>query len=120
MKLNSKFKNIDYSENLVRYAKEKLQSLEKFQMKEIKLNMTVYKKGAFKFVNLNVLSSEKSYKSTGKSNDFYVSIDLAMSKLQRQMHKKKAKMKNHKNTGLRKLDYQKQFNANEEEYNKAG
>lgn len=103
MKLDSRFKNIDYSESLVDYAQEKLQALQKHQMKEINLHMTVYRKGHYKLVDLNVLSSETSYKSTGRSDDFYVSIDLAMAKIKKQMHKKKAKIKNHKNMSLAKL-----------------
>ena len=96
MRVDCKFKNLDYSQNLVEYAEERIERIQKFQLNDVDLHITVYKQKHRKCVDVSILGSENNYKATGKSNDYYVSLDLAFNKLKTQMRKKKAKVQSYR------------------------
>ena len=96
MRVDCKFKNLDYSESLVSYAEERLEGIQKFQLKSVDVHITVYKMKHIKCVDISILGSHNTYKATGKSDDFYTSLDRAFNKIKTQMRKKKAKVQNYR------------------------
>jgi len=100
MKYDVKFKSIDYSQGLVEYVQEKFEKLIKFEIKPLTVHVTLSHQRHERIADVYIHGLNGNFRAQGKSDSLYVSLDLCLKKLTRQMEKEKAKIKNHRNEGL--------------------
>lgn len=96
MKLDCKFKNLDWSESLVDYARTKFEKLAKVELKPLKVHMFVSAERHKKMVEVCIHAYDATYRAQAYSDDFYESVDKAFQKLKSQLVKKKNKMQKHR------------------------
>lgn len=95
------FKNLDTSDHLKSYVSTKLDRLDKLldNPAEAHVVLTVEKIRHIAEIRLN--GDRLNIVCREDSSDMYSSIDLALDKLEKQLKKQKAKIKNHRQGGLR-------------------
>lgn len=97
MKVDFTFKHVDSSEALMQYAQERLEKIEKFELKPMDVKFTVSKQDHECIVEVSVLEGRRKFRAEGSSDDFYRSVEMVVNKLTRQLSKDKSRVKNHKN-----------------------
>lgn len=102
MKSNFTFKHLDHSQSLMTYTKDKIDEIGKFLLKEGSCNV-YYSKMKHEFVvEFSINTKEKFFKATASAPDIYVSVDLAIDKLEKQFLKTNKINKDHKKFDLSK------------------
>ena len=96
MKVDFTFKHVDISDSLMQYATERLEKLEKFELKPMDVHFTVSMLKHECIVEVSVLEGRRKFKAEGNSDDFYRSVEMCINKLWRQMSKDKRRLKGHK------------------------
>jgi putative sigma-54 modulation protein len=97
MKVDFTFKHVDSSEALMEYAHERLDKIEKFELKPMEVHFTISMLKHECIVEVGVIEGRRKFKAEGVSNDFYRSLEMCVNKLHRQLSKDKRRMKGHKN-----------------------
>lgn len=97
MKVDFTFKHVDSSEALMEYAQERLDKIEKFELKPMEVHFTVSMQKHECMVEVSVIEGRRKFKAEGVSNDFYRSMEMCVNKLHRQLSKDKRRIKGHKN-----------------------
>ncbi len=97
MKVDFTFKHVDTSESLMQYAQERLEKIEKFELKPMDIHFIVSMLKHECIVEVHVEEGRRKFKATGVSNDFYRSVEMVVNKLSRQLSKDKRRLKSHKN-----------------------
>jgi putative sigma-54 modulation protein len=95
MKFDIKFKSIDFSQGIVDYVEEKFEKLLKFEMKPLTIHVTLSHQRHERLADVYIHGLNNKFRAQGKSDSLFVSLDLCLKKLLRQMEKEKAKIKNH-------------------------
>tara|TARA_B100000749_G_scaffold28537_1_gene20035 strand:- start:25287 stop:25664 length:378 start_codon:yes stop_codon:yes gene_type:complete len=99
MKIDCKFKSIDHSQSLVSYIEEKMEKLDKYEMKPEKVQVTFRTSGHKKVAECCIQHSHEFLRAKATSDDFYEAVDKMVQKLKTQMAKRKKKVQNHKRFG---------------------
>ena len=97
MRLICKFKSLDWSQSLVEYAEDRFMKIGKFEMKPVRVHMTISKEGRMPCTEVIIHGSDSVVHAKAKSDDFYASVDMCLAKVIAQMAKKKSKIQRHKN-----------------------
>jgi putative sigma-54 modulation protein len=100
MKITISFKNLKHTPALDLRIKEKSAHLNKFFEEEsTRINWVCYVKEGVHYAEVSLHGLHKDYHATAKADNLYKTFDLAVSKLEKQLAKKKDKVKNklHKN-----------------------
>lgn len=98
MKVEFTFKHVDSSEALQAYALERIERIEKFELKPMEIQFTVSMQSRHEcIVEVNVLEGRRKFKAEAVSDDFYRSVEMVVNKLSRQLSKDKSRVKHHKN-----------------------
>ena len=95
MKFDVKFKSIDYSEPLANYVEERFEKLAKFEIKQVTVHVTFSEERHSRRADVYVKGMNGSFRAKGDSDSFYVSLDLCLKKLARQMEREKSRIKEH-------------------------
>ena len=96
MHLKYKFKNLKNSKELTEYIHDRMDKLQKYEMKPVSITVTLCVEKHERRVDIHARGERMSLQSQGSSDNFFESIDLAIDRLAKQMMKKKAKVQNHK------------------------
>jgi len=98
MKIKYQFRGVQASEHLKNYFEDRLQKVEKFELKPVngKVLFSMKRHEVFMEVTLTGLEGG-AFKAKSKSKDFYKASDQIVSKLMSQFAKKKNRMQKHKN-----------------------
>lgn len=96
MKFHSIFKNIDSSESLLDYAKDKFSKLEKYELKPVSVNMTFSAQRHRKLAEVTIIGPDVKYHAKAWSGNYYESLDKVLDKIMTQMSKVKNKRQKHK------------------------
>ncbi|HVK62590.1 MAG TPA: ribosome-associated translation inhibitor RaiA [Bdellovibrionales bacterium] len=97
MKVDFTFKHVDSSEALMEYAHQRLDKIEKFELKPMDVHFTISMQKHECTIEVSVIEGRRKFKAVGTSNDFYRSMEMCVNKLHRQLSKDKRRLKEHKN-----------------------
>lgn len=100
MKVDHSFKHLDASQALMGYTEERLEKIEKFEIKPMDIHVVYSMQRHECMIEITVLEGRRKFKATSVSNDFYRAVDNMINKLTRQMAKDKTKLKYHKRPEL--------------------
>jgi ribosomal subunit interface protein len=95
MKFDIKFKTIDFSQALVDYVDECFGKVAKYEIKPVTVHVTFSHQRHEKVVDVFISGLQKDFRAKALSDSLYVSLDMCVKKLKRQMEKEKAKVKHH-------------------------
>ena len=111
MKSNYTFKHLDYSESLVNYTHEKLDSIGHFLLKDGKCNVYFFKNQHEFVVEVSINTKQKFFKASGNATDVYVAVDLMTDRLEKQFLKVKEIYMDHKKFDISKEGRLKEINS---------
>ena len=99
MTITINFKHLDHTESLDDKIRSKSERLYKFVEEDSKIEWTCSLNSGEHLADLKIHSDLGAYQGTAKSDNLYKSLDLALSKVEKQLSKTKEKTKNrvHKN-----------------------
>lgn len=95
MQLNITFRNLDSSDALKEYAKEKVERVHKYLDRAGGAHVVLSLERHLHHADITIQSGAFLLRGREKSEDMYASIDLAMDKIERQLRRYKEKLKNH-------------------------
>lgn len=95
MQLNVTFRQMDSSDFLKDYAKEKVERVNKYLDRAGEANVVFSLERHLHHADITIHSGRYVLRSHEKSEDMYASIDLAMDKIERQLRRYKEKLKHH-------------------------
>jgi putative sigma-54 modulation protein len=90
------FRHVEPSEGLRQYADEKVRRVHKYLRRPIDAHVTLSVVKHRHVAEVQVTANHLNITATEETDDLYSAIDLAMSKIERQVKKHVAKYKNHK------------------------
>jgi putative sigma-54 modulation protein len=90
------FRHVEPSEGLRRHAEEKVQRVHKYLRRPIEAHVTLSVQKQRHIAEVQVSANHLNITATEETDDLYSAIDLAMSKIERQVKKHVAKYKEHK------------------------
>jgi putative sigma-54 modulation protein len=96
MQVTVTFRHVEPSEGLRRYAEEKAQRVHKYLRRPIEARVTLSVEKQRHIAEVQVSANHLNTTATEETDDLYSAIDLAMSKVERQVKKHVAKYKEHK------------------------
>jgi putative sigma-54 modulation protein len=97
MKLQTQFKHIESSPKLTKHAEEKLERLDKFELKPSEIKIIFSAKHHECHAEICIRAPDHVYfRGTGIGEDHYVAMDRAFHKLETQLAKHKSKVQFHK------------------------
>ena len=96
MQIMVTFRQVEPSEGLRRHAEEKIQRMHKFLRRPIEAHVTLSVLKRRHIAEVQLSANHLNLTATEETADLYSAIDLAMTKLERQVKKHVAKRKNHK------------------------
>lgn len=100
MQTSVTFKNLDPSDHLKSYVRNKLNKLDKLLDNPAEANVVLSVEKIRHIAEIKITGDRLNINCREKTNDMYSSIDMAMDKLEAQIKKNKQKIKNHR-TGSR-------------------
>ncbi|MEO0336802.1 MAG: ribosome-associated translation inhibitor RaiA [Pseudomonadota bacterium] len=96
MRLYFHFRHTKPSKRIQNHLEERVEKLKKFELKPVSCDVTLKLEGGVHWVEMHTSGNGPVMRAHGKGHDFFEAVEVAMGKLERQMEKKKAKVKNHK------------------------
>jgi len=90
------FRHVEPTEGLRSYAEEKVQRVHKFLRRPIEAHVTLSVEKQRHIAEVQVTANHLNITATEQTDDLYSAIDLAMSKIERQIKKRVAKFKDRK------------------------
>jgi putative sigma-54 modulation protein len=97
MSVDVRFKKLDHSDSLVQHMNEKIEKILVFCKGEVNFHFDVSLQGNLKRVDLMIHYKNQSFSGKALSDDFYTCVDMAVSKVMKQIKKQREKMKAHRN-----------------------
>ena len=111
MKLNFDFKHMDYSKSLELYFQDCIDKIAPLLLKE-NSGMVFLSKIKSEFqVEINIQTHQRYFKCSSSHYDVYSAVDLAITKLEKQVLKVRKINQNHKKAELSKLGKLEQLNS---------
>jgi putative sigma-54 modulation protein len=95
MQLNITFRNLEASDSLKDYAREKVERVNKYLDRAGEAHVVLSLERHLHHADITIHSGAFVLRGREKSEDMYASIDLAMDKIERQLRRYKEKLKNH-------------------------
>jgi ribosomal subunit interface protein len=89
MKVDFAFRNVDSSDLLMNYMRERLEKLERFELNPMGVHVVVSMVRHECSVEVTMQEGRRKYKAISVSNDFYRSVEMCVNKLQRQLSKER-------------------------------
>lgn len=100
MQIDCQFKNLDFSQSFADCAEGRCQErLERFRLGKqdsLDVHITVSREKHKRCVSMTVISSKGVYKASSFANDYYMALELTITKLRSQLRKKRAKAQDHR------------------------
>ena len=95
MQLNITFRNFDASEFLKDYAREKVERVNKYLDRAGEAHVVLSLERHLHHADITIHSGAFVLRGRDSSEDMYASLDLAMDKIERQLHRYKDRLKQH-------------------------
>jgi putative sigma-54 modulation protein len=118
MRINIVMKNLKNSEALEEKINEKCQKIERLFKKGISVNWTSYLQEGIHYTQVDVNGPGLNLHASAKADNLYKTFDMALDKLERQVEKKRKKIKEklHKKAHLVILDPEQAWTDYDEDY----
>ena len=100
MQTSVRFKNLDPSENLKSFVREKLDRFDKYLYNPAEANVVLSVEKFRHIAEINITGDRLSINGREETNDMYSAIDMVLDKLEKQIKKNKQKYRKHR-TGSR-------------------
>lgn len=98
MRIDFKFRHLNHSDELTGYVSERMERLEKFEMKPVRVEVTFTLEKTCRRVDVHVRGDDIEMHAHCEAETFFEGIDHALEKIGRQLAKKKARVQAHKTT----------------------
>jgi putative sigma-54 modulation protein len=95
VQLNITFRNLDASDALKDYAREKIERVHKYLDRAGEAHVVLSLERHLHHADITIHAGSFILRGREKSEDMYASIDLAMDKIERQLRRYKEKLKHH-------------------------
>ena len=95
MQLNITFRQMESSESLKAYAREKVERVDRYLDRAGEAHVVLSLERHLHHADITIHSGAFVLRGREKSEDMYASLDLAMDKIERQLRRYKEKLKNH-------------------------
>ena len=95
MKLNFKFRKIEWSEEMVDYVTARLAKLAKFEWQPLSAHITFSAERNFCCTEIRLSGQGMLFKASAKALSYSDGVDAACAKLQRQLERKKHLVQDH-------------------------
>ncbi|MBI2712215.1 MAG: ribosome-associated translation inhibitor RaiA [Bdellovibrio sp.] len=96
MNLNISFKNMNSSDAMKEFIREKSESLKKYFQGKVSVTWTLSMENQSRVAHCHAVGNSMDYFGDGDTEDFKASVDLALDKIEKQIRKHKEIVKNHK------------------------
>lgn len=96
MRIDFKFRHTPHSDELTDYVTTHIHKLEKFEMKPVRMEFTFTIEKSVQRVDIHARGQDIEMHAHAEAEDFFTSVDLAITKIARQLSRKKAKVQAHK------------------------
>lgn len=119
MKITVSFQHLEHTPSLDERIQEKSQKLKKYMEGKIHAKWNCYVEDHQQFAEIELIGPKCSFHASAHADSLYKSIDLVVAKLEKQMEKKHAKMKNRLHRKIEEpviLDYESAWAEYEDEY----
>jgi putative sigma-54 modulation protein len=90
MQVHFTFRNVESSEGLKNYARDKIAKMQKYMRTPLEADVILSTERHLHIVELSIRADGERYAGTVESEDMYASIDLVMDKIDRQVREAKA------------------------------
>jgi putative sigma-54 modulation protein len=94
MKVTISFKQMDHTPSLDDMIRKKSEKIAKYMNGKTELKWTCFVKNQVHFAEISLIGPQIFYNATASSENLYKSLDLAVEKIEKQLSKKKERMKN--------------------------
>ena len=102
MQTSVTFKNLDPSENLKRYIREKLDRLDKLLYNPAEANVVLLVEKFRHIAEVNITGDRLKINGKEETNDMYSAIDMVLDKIETQIKKSKQKIRSQRSGGKNK------------------
>jgi putative sigma-54 modulation protein len=96
MQINYTFRNLDSSDSIKAYARDKVERVNKYFERAGEAHVVCTIERHHHVCDITIHAGQFSLRGRDKSEDMYASVDLAMDKIERQLKRYKEKLKHHK------------------------
>ena len=96
MQINYTFRNLDTSNAIKEYARDKVERVNKYLDRASEAHIVYTLERHHHVCDITIHAGQFSLRGREKSEDMYASVDLAMDKIERQLKRYKEKLKHHK------------------------
>ncbi|MCB9026173.1 MAG: ribosome-associated translation inhibitor RaiA [Bdellovibrionaceae bacterium] len=100
MLVDVRFKKLDHSDSLVEYIYEKVEKLSTYCRGHVVVHFDISKQGRKNISELTFKTQLNTYHAQASSDNFYSAVDLALTKVLKQVKKHRQKLRMHKNYAL--------------------
>ncbi|ODS51071.1 MAG: ribosomal subunit interface protein [Bdellovibrio sp. SCN 50-8] len=96
MKFQFTYRHVDVSQSLTTYAQEQFERIGRHLLKDSRWQVA-FTMGRYDYnVEVNVNGPWGHFKASSKAEDFYLAVDLAAEKLEKQFQRRKEQLQHHK------------------------
>lgn len=99
MRVNFTFRNLESSEGIKNFATDKIAKIQKYVHVPLDVEVTLSLERHLHCADITITAAGKRYAAHEESEDMYASIDMATSKIDRQVRDAKAAMNDRKRQG---------------------
>lgn len=96
MRIEYKFRHSPQSKELKNYVVDKVEKIDKFNIKPERFEVTFSTEKTEKHVDIHVRGQHLEMHARAVGEDYFLAFDLALEKISKQLARKKAKIKTHK------------------------
>lgn len=96
MQVTVKFRHMDSSDALKKYAEEKTERLRKYIFEPAEVHWELYVERIRHIADVTISSNGVTMKAQGDTGDMYSAIDMVIDKLEKQVMRRKERVKDHK------------------------
>ena len=96
MRIDFKFRHSPHSDELTNYVSERIDKLERYEMRPVRVEFTFSAEKDLRRVDIHVRGQDIEMHAHSETGDYFSGVDIALEKITRQLARKKAKIKNRK------------------------
>jgi ribosomal subunit interface protein len=101
MRIDFKFRHSPPNDELTNYVSERIAKLQKFDMKKFRVEFTFTAEKNVLRVDVHVRAHDIEMHARSEGDNFFTGVDEALSRIARQLSRKKAKFKGHKGPSIK-------------------
>jgi ribosomal subunit interface protein len=98
MRIDFKFRHSPISDELTNYVNERVDKLERFELRPVRVEFTFSAEKDVCRVDIHVRGQDIEMHAHSETGDYFSGVDIALEKIARQLARKKAKIKDRKSS----------------------